>query len=279
MTASTTNLRRPTAIMMKAVNLEFEGKTAEAVRLLEEHKDESEMHQEEFLMHFFEARRAKELGPYDLNGVNGNGKAPAAREVKQRRRAVPGQAKSTRKAVARPTGRPTKVMMLAVNCELEGKHAAALQILKDHKAESRMHTADCLQFFVESRKARGLGPYSIEGSDTQKQTKIIRPRPRQWVEAEAKAKEQRHYEAWERAQARKAERRAQRRASAAASTDILSAIDVNTSLGTLIMLEAKVAELLSKRDRAEVERARKAVQEVDELRKRLAEAQALLGEL
>lgn len=53
--------------MMKAVNLEFEGKTADAVRLLDEHKDESPMHKEEFLMHFFEARRARGLGPYLLS--------------------------------------------------------------------------------------------------------------------------------------------------------------------------------------------------------------------
>jgi hypothetical protein len=62
--------------MQQAVNLEFEGRTAEAVRLLEEHMAESEMHTEEYLSHFFETRREKGLGPYFLeNGQGTNGAA------------------------------------------------------------------------------------------------------------------------------------------------------------------------------------------------------------
>lgn len=83
------SIRRPTSIMMQAVNLEFEGKTAEAVRLLDQHRDESSMHSEEYLMQFFEGRQAKGLGPYPLNdsGPKKARKSSKARPAAVRRRA------------------------------------------------------------------------------------------------------------------------------------------------------------------------------------------------
>jgi hypothetical protein len=87
--------------MQQAVNLEFDGRTAEAVRLLEEHRADSEMHTEEYLSHFFGLRRSKGLGPYDLeNGVkNGAGRKKKATRTKpvstgsrgNRRESTPGR--------------------------------------------------------------------------------------------------------------------------------------------------------------------------------------------
>ena len=72
--SSKNSIRRPTKIMQQAVNLEFDGKTAEAVHLLEEHKADSEMHTEKYLSHFFEVRRSKGLGPYSLDNGTSNGR-------------------------------------------------------------------------------------------------------------------------------------------------------------------------------------------------------------
>lgn len=93
------NIRRPTKIMQQAVNLEFEGKTVEALRLLEEHQDESDMHSPEYLMQFFESRRDKGLGPYSLNGTShGKTRRAGRREPASRRQTVAAQIRNLRKS-------------------------------------------------------------------------------------------------------------------------------------------------------------------------------------
>jgi len=58
--------------------------------------------------------------------------------------------------------------------------------------------------------------------------------------------------------------------------DILSIIDGRTKLSTLVRLEAKIQSLIASKDQKEVDRMRKAAKEVEDLRRQLAEAEALL---
>jgi len=72
--------------------------------------------------------------------------------------------------------------------------------------------------------------------------------------------------------------RGQRKAKASSSDDILSIIDGRTPLVTVLRIEERAKEILSRKDKTEVTKVKKAMAEVDELRKKYEDAKALLGE-
>lgn len=57
-------LRRPTRIMQEAVNLAMDGKRAQGVKLLGEHKEENDMHTAKGLDMFVAKREESGKGPY-----------------------------------------------------------------------------------------------------------------------------------------------------------------------------------------------------------------------
>ena len=71
--------------------------------------------------------------------------------------------------------------------------------------------------------------------------------------------------------------RGQRKAKAP-SDDILSIIDGRTPLVTVLRIEERAKEIISRKDKSEVTKVKKAMAEVDELRKKYEDAKALLGE-
>lgn len=149
-------------------------------------------------------------------------------------------------AKAAKPGRPTNVMMKAVNLNLEGKEDDAKQLLDSEK--HRQHTLANLKRFTAARKDKG--PYEIGGA------KAETPKPQRRGRGRAKAKPQ--VEAVHE------------------PGDVLGMIDGRTKLSTLVKLEAKIQTLLASKDKKQVEEMRKAAKEVEDLRRELAEKEALL---
>lgn len=158
-------------------------------------------------------------------------------------------------AKAAKPGRPTNTMMKAVNLNLEGKEDEAKELLKSQP--SKQHTEANLKRFTAARKDKG--PYEIGG---------------------AKAGAKRGRKA---APQRRGRGRAQTQRQAEPDIisfhdepNVLGMIDGRTKIATLVKLEAKIQSLLAGKDKKEVEAKRKAAKQLEDLKKQVAEAEALL---
>ena len=99
------------------------------------------------------------------------------------------------------------------------------------------HTKANLEHFARVRQEKGLGPYDLD-----------KPRAPRGS-----------------------------RTAAAVSGDIVDVIDGRTKISTLVRLEARVKEVLADKDKGEVTKVRKALENVEKLRDQLEEAEALIA--
>lgn len=132
---------RPTTTMMKAVNLNLEGKEDEAKQLLDSEKHRQ--HTLANLKRFTKARQEK--GPYEIAGEKAETQ-PAPQRI------VGGRGKPKAAAVGR--GRPTSNEIEATNLLFDGDEEAAKA-----KADELGISWDRIQSLYEVRQAKGLGRY------------------------------------------------------------------------------------------------------------------------
>jgi len=134
-------------------------------------------------------------------------------------------------------------MMEAVNAKLAGRDAEANRLIKEHKLDRAEVKAR-----IDLREGR---PYTM---------KLLRSRKKPARRSAPKA----------RASSTPRRRRA---------PNLLQRIDGTTGIATLLRIEQRVQELLAQKGGDDVSKARAALANVDEYRKKVEEAEALLGEL
>ncbi|NNF64218.1 MAG: hypothetical protein HKN07_08140 [Acidimicrobiia bacterium] len=140
--------------------------------------------------------------------------------------------------MAKRIGRPTREMMDAVNLAIAGKRPQANKLIKEQKLSKKL-----FDHYLEIRDGQ---KYTF----TRKKTTSRKPT---MVRSASAAKPM------------------------AVSDDLASMIDGRTKVATLIQIESRVADLLANKPKAEINKVRKAVETVDQLREELEEAEALLG--
>jgi len=133
--------------------------------------------------------------------------------------------------------------MEAVNAKLAGRDAEANRLIKEHKLDRAE-----VQARIDLREGR---PYTMKPLRSRK-----KPTGRSTPKARTGSTPRRRR-----------------------TPNLLQRIDATTGIATLLRVEQRVQELLEKKSGDDVSKARAALANVDEYRKKVEEAEALLGEL